>query len=170
MLINQTAIDRKAMTALAKINRKTIRRGRSSPVRTFAWCVAAVELGLAALFIWTGAGGWLTNVLMAAIMLACILGEDAVNGIVGLRRIPPADREVNAAFQEERYVHRTQGAETWWSYRQIKAIGEDKDYFAFALDKKHGQIYAKDSFDWGTPEEFREFIQRKTGLRIQKVR
>ena len=93
MLINQTTIDKKAMVALAKINRKTSRRGRSSPVRTFAWCVAVVELGLAALFLWTKAGGWLVNVLMAAIMLACILGEDTVNGIVGLRQILPTSRE-----------------------------------------------------------------------------
>ena len=170
MLINQTTIDKKAMVALAKINRKTSRQGRSSPVRTFAWCVAVVELGLAALFLWTKAGGWLVNVLMAAIMLACILGEDTINGIVGLRQILPASREVNATFQENHYIHRTQGAETWWSYRQIKAIGEDKDYFAFVLDKNHGQIYAKEGFEWGSPDEFREFIQRRTGLKIRKVK
>lgn len=170
MLINQTSIDKKAMVALAKMTRKTVRRGRSSPVRTFAWCVAVVELGLAALFLWTGAGGWLTNLLMAAIMLACILGEDTVNGLVGLRQVLPDSREVNATFQEDHYVHRTRGAETWWNYRQIKAIGEDKDYFALVLDKNHGQIYAKEGFDWGSPDEFREFIQRKTGLKIRKVK
>jgi len=52
---------------------------------------------------------------------------------------------------------------------KIKAIGEDQDYFALVLDKNHGQIYAKDCFTWGSPDEFREFIQRKTGKKIQKV-
>lgn len=170
MIVIQTTLDQKAMIALARINRKTIRRGRSSPVRTFAWCVAVVELGLAALFLWSGAGGWLVNVLMAAIMLACVLGEDTVNGLMGLRQILPDSREVNATFKDDHYIHRTKGAETWWNYRQIKAIGESGEYFAFVLDKNHGQIYRKDGFVWGTPEEFRDFIQKKTGLRIQKVR
>ena len=170
MIVIQTTLDQKAMIALARINRKTVRRGRSSPVRTFACAVAAVELGLAALFLWTGAGGWLVNVLMAAIMLACVLGEDTVNGLMGLRQILPDSREVNVTFKDDHYVHRTKGAETWWNYRQIKAIGEDKDYFALVLDKNHGQIYAKEGFEWGTPDEFREFIQRRTGLRIRKVK
>ena len=171
MIVIQTTLDQKAMIALARINRKTVRRGRSSPVRTFACAVAAVELGLAALFLWTGAGGWLVNVLMAAIMLACILGEDRVNGAIGLRRTPPEEREVNAAFQDDRYyVCRSQGGEHWWPYSEIMIAVESKDYFALLLDRKHGQIYDKRGFTWGTPEEFREMIRKKTGLKIQAVR
>ncbi len=170
MIVIQTTLDQKAMIALARINRKTVRRGRSSPVRTFACTVAAVELGLAALFVWTGAGGWFINVLMAAIMIACVLGEDTVNGLMGLRQILPEGREVNATFKDDHYIHRTKGSETWWNYRQIKAIGESEEYFAFVLDKNHGQIYRKDGFVWGTPEDFRAFIQKKTALKIQKVR
>ena len=94
-IVIHTTLDQKAMIALARINRKTVRRGRSSPVRTFACTVAAVELGLAALFVWTGAGGWLVNLLMAAIMLFCVLGEDTVNGMIGFRHILPDSREVN---------------------------------------------------------------------------
>ncbi len=102
MIVIQTTLDQKAMIALARINRKTVRRGRSSPVRTFACTVAAVELGLAALFVWTGAGGWFINVLMAAIMIACVLGEDTVNGLMGLRQILPEGREVNVTFKSRR--------------------------------------------------------------------
>ena len=170
MLVNQTTIDKKSMIALARISRKVAHSGRSRPVRRFAWFAVTVELLLAVLFFRAGADGWLTYVLMAAIMLACILGEDTVNGILGLRQILPDSREVNAAFQEDHYVHRTRAAETWWNYRQIRAIGESKEYFALVLDKGHGQIYTKEGFDWGSPEEFREFIQRKTGLKIRKVK
>lgn len=170
MIAIQTTLDRKSMTALARITRKTLRRGRSGPVRRFAWFVVVFELALAALFIWTGAGGWLVNVLMAAIMLACIVGEDYVNGALGLRQILPGSREVNATFKEEGYIHRTQSGESWWPYKLIKAVGESEEYFVFVLDKTHGQIYAKEGFSWGTPEEFRELVQRRTGLKIQRVK
>ena len=96
--------------------------------------------------------------------------EDTVNGLVGLRQVAPGSREVNAAFQEKYYVHRTQGAETWWNYDQIKAVAETEDYFALLLGKSQGQVYDKKGFSWGTPEDFRTLIQQKTGLRVQKVR
>ena len=169
LLVNQMTLDKKAMVSLARISRKTLRNGRSSPVRRFAWFAVSVELFLAALLIWVGLDGWLTNVLLAAIMLACILSEDVVNGLMAYRQMLPDAREVNVTFKEDHFIHYSRAAETWWNYRQIKAIGEDQDYFALVLDKNHGQIYAKDCFTWGSPDEFREFIQRKTGKKIQKV-
>ena len=169
MFIIQTEIDQKSMTALARMTRRTLRRGRNGPVRMLAWFIVALELFLTSLYIRAGAGGWLVNVLLACIMLACILGEDYVNGAVGLRQILPSGRTVNATFKEDGYVHRTQAGESWWPYRQIKTIVESRDHFAFLLDRTHGQIYDKHGFAWGDPDGFREFIQRKTGLKIQKV-
>ena len=169
MFIIQTEIDQESMTSLARMTRRTLRRGRNGPVRMLAWFVVILELFLAFLYIRAGAGGWLVNLLLACIMLACILGEDYVNGAIGLRQILPASRSVNAAFKEDGYVHRTQAGESWWPYRQIRAIVESRDHFAFLLDRTHGQVYDKHGFTWGDPDGFREFIQRKTGLKIQKV-
>ena len=169
MFIIQTEIDQESMTALARMTRRTLRRGRNGPVRMLAWFVVILELFLAFLYIRAGAGGWLVNLLLACIMLACILGEDYVNGAIGLRQILPASRSVNAAFKEDGYVHRTQAGESWGPYRQIRAIVESRDHFAFLLDRTHGQVYDKHGFTWGDPDGFREFIQRKTGLKIQKV-
>ena len=171
MFIIQTQIDQKAMIALAKIRRKTLRRGRSAPVRRLAWFVVAVELILAWLFVRAGGWSWLTNVLMAGIMLACILGEDRVNGMLALRQVLPSGRQVNTTFKNDScYIQRTQGAETWWNYSQIRAIGETSEYFALLLGKGHDQIYDKKGFSWGNPEEFGAFIQRKTGLKIQHIK
>lgn len=169
MLINQTTLDKKAMVALAKISRKTLRKKRSRPVRRFAWFAVAVEGILIAVDLRVGDGGWAINALLAAILLGCIFGEDTVNGLLALRQIPPPSREVNITFRDDFYVQRAQPAETWWDYRQIRAIGEDKDFFALVIDTSHGQILSKKGFQWGGPEEFRTFIQRKTGRKIQKV-
>lgn len=169
MFIIQTEINQKSMTALARMTRKTLRRGRNGPVRMLAWFIVVLELFLTFIYIRAGAGGWLVNILLACIMLGCILGEDYVNGAIGLRQVLPASRTVNATFKEDGYVHRTRAGESWWPYRQICAVVESGGYFALLLDKTHGQIYDKNSFSWGSPDEFRQFIQRKTGLKIQKV-
>lgn len=171
MIVIQTAIDQKAMTALARVTRKTVRRGRNGPVRMLAWFVVMLETFLTTIYIRGGLSGWQSNALMGLIMLACILGEDYVNGAVGLRKTPPGNRVVNAAFQDESfYVCRSQAGESWWAYHQIQAAVETKDYFALILDRKHGQIYDKKGFSWGTPEEFREFIHKKTGLKVNYIK
>lgn len=171
MLINQTAVDQKAMTALAKMSRKSLRRGRSGPVRTLAWFIVVLEVYLTYIYIRGGESEWWINALLGAFMLGCLLAEDRVNGMVGLRKVLPNSREVNATFKDGScYVHRTQAAESWWPYREIQAICETEDYFALLLSRNHGQIYDKKGFSWGTPDEFREFIQKKTGLKVQKVR
>lgn len=170
MLIIQTTIDQTSMAALAKITRKTMRRGRNGPVRMLAWFVVILETFLTAIYIRGGASGWTVNLLLGLIMLGCILGEDYVNGRIILRQVLPANRTVNTTFLDgNSYSHRTQAGESCWLYSQIKVIAEDKNYFALLLDKTHGQIYDKKGFSWGTPEEFRTFIQRKTGLKMQKV-
>lgn len=171
MIVVQTAVDRRAMEALARVTRKTLRRGRNGPVRMLAWFVVILETFLTAIYIRGGQEGWLTNLLLGLIMLVCILGEDRTNGLIGLRRMPPDRREVNTAFQEGRcYICRSQAGEDWWPYDQIRLVAETRDYFALILDRRHGQIYDKRGFSWGSPEEFRVFIEKKTGLRVQHVK
>ena len=171
MIINQTTIDRRAMTALAKMSRKSLRRGRSGPVRTLAWFVVVLELFLTYAYIRGGERGWPVNALLALFMLGCLLGEDRINGMVGLRQVLPDSREVNATFQtDSSYVHRTQAAESWFPYGGIRAFCETEDYFALLLSRNHGQIYDKTGFTWGTPEDFRELIQRKTGIKVQYIK
>lgn len=171
MIVIQTTLDRRAMTALARVSRKTLRRGRSSPVRLLAWFVVLVEGFLTAVYIRGGQPGWGTNLLLAAIMLAAILGEDPVSGALALRGIPSGSREVNAAFQDEScYVLRTQSGEEWRLYQQILLAAETRDYFVLFQDRRSGRIFDKKGFTWGTPEEFRALIQKKTGLKIQPVR
>lgn len=171
MLIIQTTVDQRAMTALARANRKTLRRGRSSPVRTLAWLVVALEGFLTAVYLRGGQKDWPVNALLGLLMLGCLLLEDRVNGALGLRRIPAAGREVNASFQEDScYVCRSQAGEEWHPYSQIRAAAETEDYFVLLLGRGRGQAYDKKGFTWGTPDEFRALIQKKTGLKIEKIR
>lgn len=172
MIVVQTDVDQRAMTALARMTRKTVRRGRNGPVRMVAWFVVGLEAFLTYAYIGGAVEGWQTNALLGGIMLAAILTEDWVNGAVGLRRTPEDCRVVNTAFPEDGscYVCRSQSGERWWPYNQIARVVESRDYFALLLDRKHGQVFDKKGFTWGTMEEFRELIRKKTGLKIQYIR
>lgn len=171
MVIVQTTLDLKAMTALARVTRKTLRRGRKGPVRMLAWFVVAAEAFLTWVYIRGGQDGWLTNVLLGLIMLAAILGEDPANGLAALRRIPPGSREVNTTFSDEScYICRSQSGESWLPYQQIKAACETRDYFVILMDRNQGQVFDKKGLTWGTAEELRELIRKKTGLKMQTIR
>ena len=171
MIVIQTTLDRRAMTALARAVRKTLRRGRNGPVRMLAWFVVLVESFLTAVYLRGGQEGWQINVLLGLIMLVCILGEDWANGLVALRRIPPDCREVNATFQEDSaFVCRSQAGEEWRLYQQMKVAVEMADWFILLLEGGQGRVFSKKGFTWGTPEEFRARIPEKTGLKILKMR
>ncbi len=169
MIVIQTTLDQRAMTALARVTRKTLRRGSSFPVRTLAWFVVVLEAFLTMSYIRGGFGTWLPNTLMGALMLGCLLLEDRISGAVRLRQIPAEDRVANTTFQENIcYVRRTQSGESWQLYTQIKAAAETKDCFVLLTDRRNGQVYPKCDFTMGTPEQFRTLIEKKTGLKIQK--
>lgn len=172
MLVIQTEIDHRAMTALARANRKTLRRGQSGPVRALAWFVVALELFLTVTYVRGGETDWPVNALLGLFMLGCLLLEDRIGGAAALRRIPPDRRTVNATFQGDSssYVHRTRAGESWQLYSQLRAAVETEDYFILLQDRRHGQVYDKKGFSWGTPQEFRELIHKKTGLKIEKIR
>ena len=65
----QTTIDRRAMIALARMTRKTVRRGRNGPVRLLAWFVVLLEAYLTFIYIRAGLEGWGINLLLGGIML-----------------------------------------------------------------------------------------------------
>ena len=170
MVVIQTQVDHAAATVLAHVTRKTLRRNRSSPVRALAWFVVALEGFLTVNYLRGGFGGWLPNTVMGLFMLGCLLLEDRISGAVILRKVPPEEREVNITFQENNcYVCRTQNGEHWHLYDQIRAAAETKDSFVLLTAPSEGQVFSKTSFTWGTAEEFRALIEKKTGLRFWKV-
>ena len=157
----RTTVDRRAMTALARAARKTLRRRRSRLVHTFGMAVTAVMLVLALGNWMIGDRTWWLNLALALLMLVV-----TVNGLAGLRQVQPGSREVTAEFTGEHYVHQTGTAVSLWQYDKVQAVCETGEYFILLLDSRHGQVYAKEGFTRGTPMAFRDFISRKTGKLI----
>jgi hypothetical protein len=170
----QTTYDQRTLTVMARVLRKTLRRGRSIAAHIFAWVDIALCVFLQIGFFLIGEfaldGLTVFMILVVLVLLCVIIFEDRLNGWTASRRMIPGTREVQTVFAEDGYVMTTQAAETHWRYQNIQRVCETKDYFVFLLDKKHGQAFDKARFTRGTPEEFRDFIAEMTGITIESIR
>lgn len=165
----ETDYDRKAMTAMAKGLRKTVRKKHSRRSHIFGWIVIALGL----LLSWPSSDvnrGDVVTWITIAVMLGALLFEDCLNGYFARKKMLPGTSHAKAIFTEDGYRSETQMGNTEWKYENITAMAEMQDYFVFLFSKNHAQVYDKRTLTGGTADEFRAFMQEKTGKAIEIVK
>ena len=165
----ETDYDRKAMTAMAKGLRKTVRKKHSRRSHIFGWIV----IGLGLLLSWPSGDmnrGDVVTWIAIAVMLGALLFEDRLNGYFARKKMLPGTSHAKAIFTEDGYRSETRMGNTEWKYENITAMAEMKDYFVFLFSKNHAQVYDKRTLTGGTADEFRAFMQEKTGKAIEIVK
>lgn len=95
--------------------------------------------------------------------------EDALNGYIAKKRMLKGTEKAASIFNEEGFVSATEIGKTEWKYDKVLLVGDTKDYFVFIYSTNHAQVYDKSSISGGTAEEFRTFIEEKTGKKIVKI-
>ena len=169
----ETNYDLKALTAMAKAIRKTIRKKHSRRSHIFGWIVTALAL---LLILPLGDDPFVLNFntvitgLAALAILFTLVFEDKINGYVAKKRMPVGTDKAVAVFTPENYISTTELGKSEFSYDKIALLAETKDYFVFIIDASHAQIYAKNSIAGGTVGEFREFIGTVTQKQILMVK
>jgi len=164
----ETKYDQKAFTTMARTLRKTVRRKRSRKSHVFGWIVVTLAL----LLVFAGEGGFVLNMksvltlAVAAIMILTLIWEDAINGYVALKRTLPGTDRSTCTFYEDGYISVTDMGKTEWSYEKPMMIAESGNYFVFIFSNSHAQLYDKRAISGGTVEEFRAFIEEKTGKKL----
>ena len=165
----ETDYDGKAMTAMARGLRKTVRKKHSRRSHVFGWIVIALGL----LLSWPSDGVGSSNVvtwIAIAVMLIALLFEDRLNGFFARKKMLPGTAHSKAIFTQEGYRSETQMGSTEWKYENITAMAETARYFVFLFGKNHAQVYDKSSLTGGTAEEFRAFIREQTGKPVEAVK
>lgn len=169
----ETVYDQRTMTAMARALRKTIRRKRSRRSHVFGWIVIALVLVLSLPSggeVWTFSPRMLVNWLAALAIFIVLLFEDRINGAVARKRILAGTDRALSTFREDGFCSETGVGKTEWHYQSITQLAETPDYFVFVFDQSHGQAYDKRTLTGGTADEFRSFIESKTGKPVQQVR
>lgn len=166
--IIETVYDDSAMKALAKGLRKTLRAKRSKRSRI----LATVVVILGTFLIWSQKTLDIRAVMTALAMLAIIfvlLREDDINGKIAKKRGLPGLDSAVTTFGEENYHSVTALGETTFGYDRILALAETENHFLLLYSPSHGQVYSKKNLTGGTQQEFRIFLETRTGLTMQKI-
>ena len=169
---NETTYNQKAVTAMAKALRKTIRKKRSKRSHIFGWIVMVLALLLS--FIPGEEGFQITfktivTWLITLILFLVLIWEDWLNGYIARRRLLPGTEKVTTCFDEEGYYSESEFGKSEWKYEKIERIAELKGYFVFIFNMSHAQVYSKRHLKGGSVDEFRGFIEEMTGKRVEKL-
>lgn len=167
-----TVYDQKAVTAMARGLRKTIRKKRSRRSHILGWILIAMDLLLTLprngepLVI---DGRTVVTWAAGLFVLIALLFEDKLNAWFARRRMMPGTNRAASVFTEESYSSETAAGTTQWKYDNIREVAEDKNYFIFVFDQRYAQVYDKRTLTGGSAEEFRVFIRQKTGKKVQRI-
>lgn len=167
----KTVYDQRAMTAMAKGLRRTVRRKHNRISRIIAGIIIALGLvtGIAPALLEPGEGPQWLCLFVSLLLLVILCTEDRVNGFLARKKNLPGASEVEAVFEEEGYTTMAQIGTTVWKYEAIRAMAESERYLVFALSNRHAQVYDKQGITQGTPEELTALLKEKTGLPIVKL-
>ena len=167
-----TTYDHEAMFASVKAVRLTIGRKSAFAVRCFGWTAAAAIAALLAAELRRGAGFDFSRALalvLLVLILSALAWGDRLNAWRGGRMTFQYRQGSEASFDRKGYTITTPGVAERWRYPLIRVFCETPDYFIFVLDRYHTQIFDKTGFARGTPEAFRDFITRTTGLTVRLI-
>ncbi len=165
----ETHYDLKALTAMGKALRKTIRKKHSK--RSHFLGILAVILGLLLLLAtgFSGVRSVLTLLAILVIVLALIF-EDSLNGYVAQKRGLPGTEYAVTTFCEENYRSVTKIAESTFSYEPILRFARCGDCFVFVFSPNHGQVYDIRTLTGGSADDFAAFIERKTQKTLENIK
>lgn len=167
--ICHTTYDQKALTAMARAIRKTVRARKSRRTRFYAWVI----IGLLLLSVWLSWGNiWKTAAIcavIAALLLIC-WKEDAINGFVAKHSSLPGTGAADTEFYPDYFLVKTAAAESRWQYDKILALAETDGHFLFVMGKNHAMALEKAGLEGGSSADFSRFIEEKSGRSIRDIR
>ncbi len=168
----ETAYDSKALTAMAKCLRKTVRKKRSRKSHILGWIVVALAVLLT---VTSGEEGFsmdfrkIVTWIASAAIVVTFLFEDRLNGLLAGKRMLKGTEKVVAAFDTEKaetFCSETSVGKSEFSYEKICLLAETSGYFVFVFSANHAQVYNKACLTGGTESEFRGFISEKTNKSV----
>ncbi|MBQ3123558.1 MAG: YcxB family protein [Firmicutes bacterium] len=168
----ETVYNKESLTVMAKVLRKTVRKKRSRATRVFGWFVLILGI-LLLLPLGDEKFAFDLSTCVTLIALIAIVGvlltEDRLNGMMAEKRLVQGVVGATSVFKEDGYVTSLDLGKTEWRYENLGTLAEHKDFFVFIFDQNHAQLYDKRSLEGGSVEEFRVFIEEKTGKKIKRV-
>ena len=168
----ETAYDQKAVTVMASVMRKTMRKKRSRRSHVFGVIVALFAILLTLPLgdrVFVLDFRTVLTWLVSAILFFTLVFEDKINGYIARKRMLPGLSKAIVTFYPDSYCSETEIGKSEFKYDSIVMLAETAEYFVFLFSQSHAQIYDKKTIQGGTIDEFRNFIGDITGIEVQSV-
>ena len=166
-------ITNRSMTVAARAMRKVMRRKRSILWAVFGWSVFLFNALLLIPFdgeAFTLDASTVISLLVEVMLLSVLLFQDRFNGMIACKNTLAGTKEYHVAFGEDSYTVVAAATTSTFRYELIDALAESQDYIIFLMKKHYAQPLDKRTLTGGTVEEFKRFLEEKTGKTFRRVK
>ena len=166
-------ITNRSMTVAARAMRRVLRRKRSIMWAIFGWSVFLFNALLLIPFDgepFSLDARTLISLLAEVILLSVLLFQDRFNGMIARKNALAGTKEYHVAFGEDFYSVVTAATTSTFRYELIDALAESQDYIILLMKKRYVQPLDKRTLTGGTVEEFKRFLEEKTGKDFRHVK
>ena len=166
-------ITNRSMTAAARAMRRVLRRKRSIIWAVFGWSVFFINTLLLIPFdgeSFTLDASTVMSLLAEVMLLSVLLFQDRFNGMIACKNTLAGTKDYHIVFGEEFYTVITEVTTSTFRYELIDALAESQDYIIFLMKKRYAQPLDKCTLTGGTVEEFKRFLEEKTGKTFRRVK
>ena len=166
-------ITNRSMTIASRAMRKVLRRKRNIIWAIFGWSVFLFNALL--LIPFDGEPFSLdvrtvTSLLVEVMLLSVLLFQDRFNGMIACKNTLAGTKDYHVVFGEESYTVVTEVTTSTFRYELIDAMAESQDYIIFLMKKRYAQPLDKRTLTGGAVEEFKRFLEEKTGKTFRHVK
>ena len=167
-------ITNRSMTVAARAMRRVLWRKRSIIWAIFGWSVFLFNALL--LIPFDGEPFSLdvrtvTSMLVEVmLLLSVLLFQDRFNGMIARKNTLAGTKEYHVAFGEDFYSVVTAATTSTFRYELIDALAESQDYIILLMKKRYVQPLDKRTLTGGTVEEFKRFLEEKTGKTFRRMK
>ena len=166
-------ITNRSMTIASRAMRKVLQRKSSILWAIFGWSVFFINALLLIPFDgepFTLDARTVTSLLVEVMLLSVLLFQDRFNGMIARKNALAGTKEYHVAFGGDSYTVVTAVTTSTFRYELIDAMAESQDYMILLMKKRFAQPLDKRTLTGGTVEEFKRFLEEKTGKTFRRVK
>ena len=166
-------ITNRSMAIASRAMRRVLRRKRSIIWAIFGWSVFFINALLLIPFdgeSFTLDASTMISLLVEVMLLSVLLFQDRFNGMIACKNTLAGTKDYHIAFGEESYTVVTEVITSTFRYEMIDAMAESQDYIILLMKKRYAQPLDKRTLTGGTVEEFKRFLEEKTGKTFRRVK
>ena len=166
-------ITNRSMTIASRAMRKVLQRKSSILWAIFGWSVFFINALLLIPFDgepFTLDASTVISLLVEVMLLSVLLFQDRFNGMIACKNTLAGTKEYHVAFGEDSYTVVTAATTSTFHYELIDALAESQDYIILLMKTRYAQPLDKRTLTGGTVEEFKRFLEEKTGKTFRRVK